>query len=109
MIAGRMRYKLTLLRPEKITSGFGTASRVTYSEVRDIWAERVNYRGSRGIEVNEVYSDYSARYRVRDAHSDIRDNWRVKEKGSETLFEVRNVIPDKSHGMLTLECEKVNE
>lgn len=109
MIAGRLKYRLVLSKPNEEESGFGTASKVTYGDVRTVWGERVNYRGSRSVEVNEVFADYSAQYRVRDAHRDIREGWRLREAGSESLFEVRNIIHDKNHGMLTLECEKVNE
>ena len=108
MIAGRLKYRLQLYRPAGEESIFGMTSG-GYTEDKIIRAERVKYIGSHGIELHEVYADYRVSYRIRDAHSFISEGWRLKELGSSVLMEVRNVVPNKERGMLTLECEKVNE
>ncbi len=108
MIAGRLKYRLQLYKPEESAGKFGMEAS-SYTESRTIRAERVNIRGDRRIELHEIYPDYKVTYRVRSSHSDITEGWRLREVGTSMLFEVCNVIPDKERGLLTLECEKVNE
>ena len=106
MIAGRMKYKLALLRPTTSGNEFGEA-RTTYAQTRIVNAERVRQSGNRSDEVGEHFADYRAVFNIRDAHP-IGDNWRVQQQGGH-LYTVTNVIPNIDKGMNTLICERVNE
>lgn len=105
MIAGRMKYKLMLLKPEVMRNKFGEAT-ASYTEFRTIWAERVKASGSRSDEVGEHFPDFRAEFNIRDAHP-VRENWRVRQLGGYE-FNVVAVIPNLDRGMLTLICERVN-
>ena len=108
MIAGRLRYRLKTFCPVVGEGPFGVAD-AEYTEHKSIRAERVKYSPSAKFELHEVYPYYKETYLFRSAHSFIKEGWRVMEMGSSILLEVRNIIPDIQRGMLTLECEKVNE
>lgn len=106
MIAGRMRYRLRVYRPESSNSGFGRGA-VKYSFEKVIWAERETISGSRSVEAGEVFADYRVTFKVRDAHA-VCEGWRVEERGGR-LYEVTNVIPNIARGMKVLRCERVNQ
>ena len=50
MIAGRMKYKIQLLEPQREEDRMG-AKKVTYQPTRTVWAERVSASGGRSEEV----------------------------------------------------------
>lgn len=105
MQAGRMKYKLVLLKPASDGDGFGEET-PRYTEYRTVWAERVKTSGSRSEEVGEHFPDYRAEFNIRDAHP-VQENWRVKQLGGYE-YTVTNIIPNRDRGMQTLICERVN-
>ena len=106
MIAGKMKYKLTVLEPQRTVDRMG-AEAVQYIDRGVIWAERVNTSGSRSEEVGEHFPAYSAQFRIRFAH-EVRENWRVSQLGG-YLYTVVAIIPNLDRGYKTLQCERVNE
>ncbi len=106
MIAGRMKYKLTLLEPIKVTNDYGE-EKTTYTAIRTVNAERVKQSGRRSEEVGEHFPDYRAEFNIRDAHP-MFENWRVQQLGGH-LYTVTNVVPNLDKGYKTLICERVNE
>lgn len=106
MIAGRMKYRITLLMPEAVTNDFGEEA-TTYTETRTVHAERVKQSGNRSEEVGEHFPDYHVEFNVRDAHP-VAENWRVQQLGG-YLYTVTNIVPNLDKGYKTLICERVNE
>lgn len=105
MQAGRMKYKLKLLRPVSRVDEF-RSEHTTYEETRTVWAERVKANGSYGAEVGERFPSYTVEFNIRDAH-EVAENWRVEQLGGH-LYTVANIVPNRDRGMLTLRCERVN-
>lgn len=106
MHAGRMKYKLTLLQPNRTTNDFGSET-VTYTETNTIWAERVKESGHRSEEVGEHFADYDAQFNIRDAHT-VAEGWRVQQLGG-NLYSVNAIVPNIDRGYKTLMCARVNE
>lgn len=106
MIAGRMKYKLALLKPTEVENDFGEA-RTTYTQTAIVNAERVKQSGGRSEEAGEHFPDYRAEFNIRDAH-EAGENWRVRQLGGH-LYTVTNIIPNIDKGMQTLVCDRVNE
>ncbi len=106
MIAGRMRTRLTVWRPERKRDGFGqeTAKWVEAGWAR---AERVKYSGRLRVEADEAFPAYDAVYNVRIRHA-IGEGWRVRECGCTPMMRVSNVVPNHERGFLTLYCRKEN-
>ncbi len=106
MKAGPMKYRLTILQPERTTNAFGE-EKVVYQATRTVHAERVKHSGSMVNEVGEHFAAYSAEFNIRDAHP-VGENWRVQQVGG-YLYTVASITPNVDRGMLTLSCERVNE
>lgn len=106
MRAGSLKYKLQLLQPIYTEDRMG-AKKVYFTELRTIWAERVNAEGRRSEEVGEHFPDYNARFNIRDTHP-VEENWRVKQLGG-YVYTVTAIIPNIDRGYKTLICERVNE
>lgn len=106
MIAGKMKYKILLLEPQREEDRMG-AKKVTYRETRTVWAERVSASGGRSEEVGEHFPTYSVQYNIRDVHP-VQENWRIKQLGG-YLYTVTAIIPNLDRGYKTLVCERVNE
>lgn len=106
MIAGKMKYKIQLLEPQREEDRMG-AKKVTYRETRTVWAERVSASGGRSEEVGEHFPTYSVQYNIRDVHP-VQENWRIKQLGG-YLYTVTAIIPNLDRGYKTLVCERVNE
>lgn len=106
MQAGRMKYRLTLLRPVTDEDTFGSAPS-DFEEVRTVWAERVKMSGNRTMEVGESFPDYRTEFNIRIKHP-IDNNWRVQQLGG-YLYNVTNIIPNIDRGYQTIVCERVNE
>ena len=106
MIAGRLRYRVELLRPSTTVNAYGEQV-TTWEAVGSVRAERVRLTGSRRDEAAEMWSDYAASYNIRDAHR-VEEQWRVREAGG-CLMSVAAIIPNKERGYITLQCVRVNE
>jgi head-tail adaptor len=106
MIAGRLKYKLTLFEPVQATNNFGEED-TTYQERRTVRAERVKQSGDRSEEVGEHFPDYRVEFNIREAHP-VDENWRVQQLGGK-LYTVTNIIPNHEKGYKTLICVRVNE
>lgn len=106
MQAGRMKYRLVLLRPVKDVDGFGEET-PTFENFRTVAAERVKASGARSEEVGEHFPNYKVEFNIRDAHP-VKENWRVRQIGGYE-FTVTNIIPNLDRGMQTLICERVNK
>lgn len=106
MMAGRLKYKLTILEPLRNTDRMG-AETVTYEPTRNVYAERVRATGNRSEEVGEHFPDYTVEFNIRDAHP-IYENWRVQQLGG-YLYTVVSIIPNLDRGYKTLLCNRVNE
>lgn len=106
MIAGRLKYRITILCPEVTKDKFGAKATI-WKESATVRAERVKYSGRRSNEVGEAFPNYTVEYNIRDAHA-VKANWRVKDlKGN--LYAVNAIIPNIDRGFNTLVCESVNE
>nr|DAH81045.1 MAG TPA: Putative head tail adaptor [Caudoviricetes sp.]DAW38878.1 MAG TPA: Putative head tail adaptor [Caudoviricetes sp.] len=105
MRAGGMRYHLQLFRPVQTTNEYGE-EQTTYTPTRTIWAERVKWAGNRSEEVGEHFAAYTVTFRIRDVHP-IGEGWRVQLMG-EHLYTVMAIEPNRSKGMLSLLCQRVN-
>lgn len=105
MIAGRMKYRLRLLKPAVEVDNFGEET-PDFVEVGVIHAERVKISGQRSDEVGEHFPDYRAEFNIRDVHP-VGENWRVEQLGG-YLYTVTNIIPNIDRGMKTLICDRVN-
>lgn len=105
MQAGRMRYKLVLLKPVVRADGFG-AETPGFEEFRTVAAERVRFTGRRSEEAGEHFPDYRAEFNIRHAHP-VAENWRVRQVGGHE-YTVTNIIINIERGMKTLVCERVN-
>jgi SPP1 family predicted phage head-tail adaptor len=101
-----MKYRLTLLQPERTTTKSGNET-VTYTATVTVWAERVKQTGRRSNEVGEHFADYGADFNIRDAHT-VAEGWRVQQLGG-NLYTVNAIIPNIDRGYNTLVCERVNE
>lgn len=106
MIAGRLRYRIGLLRPVYSETDFGSTT-TTYVPAGTVWAERVKISGRMSYETGEQFADYSTQFNIRDAH-EVHEHWRV-EVSEGQIFEVTNVIPNRERGFNTLICERVND
>ena len=106
MQAGRMKYKVTLLQPQTITTASGN-EKTTYTATRTVWAERVKATGHRSEEVGEHFADYDAQYNIRDAHT-VAEGWRAQQLGG-NLYTVTAIVPNIDRGYKTLVCVRVNE
>lgn len=106
MRAGALKYRLTLLEPQRVTDRMG-AERVEYIETRTVRAERVRTTGNRSEEVGEHFPAYSAEFNIRDAHK-VQENWRVRQVGG-YLYAVVSIVPNLDKGYKTLLCDRVNE
>lgn len=102
----RFRTRITLLRPVTETGKSG-ATKVGWSPVDTIWAERVKLTGTSIIEAAEQFPDYRADFNVRNAH-EVAEKWQVQEVGG-YLYIVANIIPNQPNGMKTLQCVRYNE
>lgn len=105
-MAGKMKYKLTLMEPVKETNDFGE-EKTTYVKTRTVHAERVKHSGNRSEEAGEHFPDYSAEFNIRDSHP-VQENWLVQLLGG-YLYTVTNIIPNLDRGYNTLVCVRVNE
>jgi head-tail adaptor len=83
MIAGRLKYKLTLFEPVQATNNFGEED-TTYQERRTVRAERVKQSGDRSEEVGEHFPDYRVEFNIREAHP-VDENWRVQQLGANSI------------------------
>lgn len=106
MIAGMMKYKIELLQPQTVTNEYGEEEN-TFVLTRTVWAERVKNTGKLSEELGEHFADYSVEFNIRDAHP-VSEGWRVHQLGG-LLYLVTNIRPNLDKGMLTLQCERVNE
>lgn len=106
MIAGKLKYKLTIFEPIVTIDAMG-AEVVTYEMTRVVHAERVRTSGNRSEEVGEHFADYNAEFNIRSAHH-IGENWRVQQVGG-YLYTVIAIIPNLDRGYNTLICSRVND
>ena len=106
MRAGALKYKVTILEPQRLTDKFG-AEATNFVTRATVWAERVKANGNRSEEVGEHFPAFNTQYNIRAAHN-IGENWRVQELGG-YLYNVVAIIPNLDRGYKTLICERVNE
>ena len=104
-IAGRFKYRLILMKPQVTQTPTG-ASRLTYVQTKEVWAERLRFTGRRSIEAGEEFADYTAEYNIYIAHQ-CDDGWRVQEIGGH-LYDVVTTDPNRDRGIVTLKCQRVN-
>ena len=97
---------LAILEPTETVTNSG-ATKITYTQMRVVHAQRVKHSGNRSEEVGEHFPEYRAEFYIRDVHP-IEENWRVRHVGGH-LYTVTNIIPNIKKGMKTLVCDRVNE
>lgn len=105
MLAGRLKYRITLLKPVPAVAVSGDDT-PAFAEVRTVWAERVKISGRRSEEVGEHFPDYRVEFNIRDAHP-VEEGWRVRLSEKQE-YAVSAIVPNIDRGMLTLICERVN-
>lgn len=106
MKAGRMKYRVTLLEPQRTTGSMGDEN-VEYIPTKTVHAERVKQGGNRSEEVGEHFADYETEFNIRDVHQ-VDENWRLQQLGG-YLYTVVAIIPNLDCGYKTLRCARVNE
>ena len=106
MRAGRLEYRITLLRPVTTTNTFGEEVTEWATSV-EADAELVTYTGRLSEEVGEHFADYSTKWNIHEAH-EVAEHWRVQDEDG-LLYTVTNIIPNRRRGFKTLICERVNE
>lgn len=106
MIAGRLKYRISILRPIKTVGRFGETSSTWEEVYSGTPAERVKLNGRRVVIDGEIFADYTAVFNIRREHT-VKENWRVRE--GDILYSVKNIIPNREKGMITLVCDKVKE
>ena len=106
MMAGRMKYRITLQEPHFRDSVLGTGTTAAYETRAVVWAERVKLTGRPAAEGGEILADYAAEFNIRSAHT-VRPRWRVLD--GDDIFTVTNVIPNRDRGFQTLICERYND
>lgn len=106
MLAGRLKYRIQLFKPDRSINRFGEET-LMYLPVKTIHAERVKHTGYRSEEVKEHFADYRAEFNIRAAH-EVKEGWRVQLLG-ENLYEITNILPNIDRGFNTLVCARVNE
>lgn len=105
MIAGRMKSLIEVFRPNDAKNPFGETER-TWEKVGTWHAQRASLSGTRVSEADELFADYRARYYVRIAHRPSV-GWRLTGDDGQT-YEITSLIPNKSRGMLAIDCQRVN-
>ena len=58
MKAGRLQYRLALLRPVRQPDAYGSAAATSWQPAGTAWAERVKMTGRTAIEAGERFADY---------------------------------------------------
>ena len=106
MRAGGLRYRLQLLKPERVTDIYG-AEKIRYMDQGTIHAERVSAQGLKSDEIGEHFADYRVQFNVRSVFH-VEENWRVKQVDG-YLYTIVAIVPNLSRGYNTLICERVNE
>lgn len=106
MKAGRLKYKLRLLRPSSAANKYGEQS-ARWEATATVWAERRRLSGSRSDEAGEAFADYRTEWNIRSAHL-VDEGWRVEQLGGH-LYTVVAVVPNTSRDYTTLVCERLNE
>lgn len=106
-MAGKMRYRLRLLRPDSPKDNNFGGKVPVYVETKVVRAERKQISPRLVEELGELFSDYTVEYNIRDAHK-VDVKWRVEELGGHTYM-VENIIPNHDRGMLTLRCSRINK
>ena len=99
-----MRYHLQLFRPVQTTNEYGE-EQTTYTPTRTIWAERVKWAAigvKRWRTLCRLHRDLP-----HTRCSPIGEGWRVQLMG-EHLYTVMAIEPNRSKGMLSLLCQRVN-
>lgn len=111
MKAGPMNTRLTLYRPKAAESGSVLMPGVAeWVEEGSVAAERVKISGRSMSENFEQWADYSAQFRIRMSRKPIAAGWRIRERGDgpEMQYVITNILKDRSLGMITLQCDRVN-
>lgn len=106
MRAGGMRYRLQLLKPERVTDIYG-AENIRYMDQGTIHAERVAAQGFKSDENGEHFADYRVQFNVRSVFH-VEENWRVKQVDG-YLYTVVAIVPNKARQFNTIILERVNE
>lgn len=107
MQAGRMKYRLVLLKPAETSKGKFGSKKPDFIETVTVHAERVKLNGHRSEELGEHFPDYHVEFNIRDAH-EVKENWRAREIGGYE-YTITNIIPNRDRGMLTLICDRLND
>lgn len=106
MRAGPMKYRLALLKPERVTTMSGAES-TQYVQTVIAHAERISAQGYKSDEVGEHFADYRVQFNIRDVHH-VEENWRCQQLGG-YLYTIVAIVPNRDRGFNTLICERVNE
>lgn len=106
MRSGEMDELLKVLQPVVTTNSFGE-EHTSWEIINTIHAQRASLSGRRNMEVGETFPDYTMQFNIRWAHK-VEENWRVQHVGG-YLYSITHIEPNKSRGMKTLFCERVNE
>lgn len=111
MQAGRLKYRITLLRPTytrgRYAYGVTEPESGDWREAGTVHAERVAMRPRAVVEAGEVFADYTVEWNIRDVH-EVAPGWRVRQVGGD-LYDVTGVVPNIDRGYVTLTTQRVNE
>mgnify|MGYP002525875374 CR=1 FL=1 len=106
MIAGRLRYKITIMRPRRTVNEYGEEATV-WEDLACVRAERVRMSGTRSNEAAEHFADFRTVWNIRDVHA-VTSNWRIRDNEG-VPYVIVAVEPNHLRGYNTLVCERLND
>ena len=106
MKAGRLKYRLRLMRPVSVANRYGEQT-TEWQAAATVWAERRKLSGQRMAEAAEAFADYRTEWNIRAAHH-VEEGWRVEHQGGH-VYVVAAIVPNADRDYLTLVCERLNE
>lgn len=105
MMAGRLRHRCKLSRPQREPNGSGGATE-TWLEVGEVWCEITMPTGRVAPVAEQLQAVISAEIRIRP-RSDIAAGWRLTEKRSGTTYKVEATLLNNERDMLRLLCSTI--
>lgn len=101
-----MKHRLKLYEPLAPVDEFGSEP-TEYELTTVAHAERVKQSGRMSEQVGELFADSTAVFNIRDGHR-VATGWRAEQVRG-YLYTVVAISHNIDRGMLTLQCERVNE
>lgn len=101
MLAGKLRYPVTIERPVDVRDQYGGFIR-TWEPVSREWADIESISGSEFIAAQAPQSQTVFRIRIR-YRDDLVSSWRIREGAK--VYEITAVLPDARRRRIELMCK----